>query len=225
MCKWSRCQGTYLPQTWRSDGTMIFRKIRSEGLSHNSYFIADGISAAVIDPRRDCQEYLDIASASGSRITHIFETHRNEDYVSGALELSGRTGAEIYHGAALDFSFGRPVSEGDKFSVGRLELAVLETPGHTRESISLVVRDLSISRDPLIVFTGDALFAGDVGRTDLLGQGRVEWAAGTLYDTIHEKILPLGDGVILCPAHGAGSIWRGSDRRLGTVDHRFREGA
>jgi len=211
--------GDIPPSNLGSDSTMIFRKIRSEGLSHNSYFIADSGDAAVIDPRRDCQVYLDLASSSGSRITHIFETHRNEDYVSGALELSGRTGAAVYHGAALDFSFGRPVLEADRFRIGRLELAVLETPGHTRESISLVMCDLSVSRDPLVIFTGDALFAGDVGRTDLLGPEKAEWAAGTLYDALHGKVLPLGDGVIVCPAHGAGSVCGGeiADLELSTI--------
>ncbi|MDH7509554.1 MAG: MBL fold metallo-hydrolase [Methanolinea sp.] len=188
---------------------MFLQKIQSEGLSHNSYFVADGGKAAVIDPRRDCQVYLDLASSTASRITHIFETHRNEDYVSGSRELAERTGAAVYHGAALDFSFGRPVREGDRFRIGRLELAILDTPGHTVESISIVLRDLSISDDPLMVFTGDALFAGDVGRTDLFGPKKAEWAAGTLYDALHEKILPLGDGVVIFPAHGAGSVCGG----------------
>jgi len=211
--------GDITPSNLGSDSTMILRKIRSEGLSHNSYFIADSGDAAVIDPRRDCQVYLDLASSSASRITSVFETHRNEDYVSGSLELSGRTGAVVYHGAALDFSFGRPVSEGDRFRIGRLELAVLETPGHTRESISLVMRDLSVSPDPLVIFTGDALFAGDVGRTDLFGPEKAEWAAGTLYDALHGKVLPLGDGVIVCPAHGAGSVCGGeiADLELSTI--------
>lgn len=188
---------------------MFLQKIRSEGLSHYSYFVADSGQAAVIDPRRDCQVYLDLASSTASRITHIFETHRNEDYVSGSRELAERTGAAIYHGAVLDFSFGRPVVEGDRFRIGRLELSVLATPGHTVESISLVLRDLSISNDPLMIFTGDALFAGDVGRTDLSGPKKAEWAAGTLYEALHEKILPLGDGVVIFPAHGAGSVCGG----------------
>ncbi|MEM2123719.1 MAG: MBL fold metallo-hydrolase [Methanolinea sp.] len=200
---------------------MFLQKVRSEGLSHNSYFVSDGGQAAVIDPRRDCEVYLDIAAATGSRIIHIFETHRNEDYATGSLELSARTGASIYHGAALDFSFGRPVREGDTFHVGRLELEVLETPGHTPESISLVLRDLSVSRDPIFLFSGDALFSGDVGRTDLLGPEKAEWAAGTLYDSLHTKILPLGDGVIVCPAHGAGSVCGGdiSDLEFTTVGY------
>lgn len=198
---------------------MFLQKIRSEGLSHYSYFVADSGQAAVIDPRRDCQVYLDLASSTASRITHIFETHRNEDYVSGSLELAERTGATICHGAALDFSFGKPVREGDRFRIGRLELAVLETPGHTAESISLVLRDLSLSGDPLMVFTGDALFAGDVGRTDLFGTKKAEWAAGTLYDALHEKILTLGDGVVIFPAHGAGSVCGGdiADLEFSTI--------
>jgi hydroxyacylglutathione hydrolase len=198
---------------------MFLQKIRSEGLSHYSYFVADGGEAAVIDPRRDCQVYLDLALSTASRITHIFETHRNEDYVTGSRELGERTGATIYHGAALDFSFGRPAREGDRFRIGRLELAVLETPGHTTESISIVLRDLSLSNDPLMVFTGDALFAGDVGRTDLFGPDKAEWAAGTLYDALHGKILPLGDGVVILPAHGAGSVCGGdiADLEFSTI--------
>lgn len=200
---------------------MLFRKVRSEGLSHNSYFVADSGEAAVIDPRRDCDVYLDLATSSGSRITHIFETHRNEDYVTGSPELAARTGAAILHGRALGFPFGRPVSGQDRFRVGRLELEVLETPGHTPESISIILRDLSVSNEPLMVFTGDALFAGDVGRIDLAGPGKEEWAAGTLYDAIHEEILPLGDGVIVCPAHGAGSVCGGeiADLELTTIGY------
>lgn len=185
---------------------MLLRKISSPGLAHYSYLIADSGKAAVVDPRRDCQEYLDIASEQNLQITHIFETHRNEDYVTGSCELSQRTGAEVFHGAAMDFQFGNPVRDGDRFHLGRLEISVLETPGHTRESISLVVRQHSVSANPMIVFTGDALFAGEVGRTDFFGPDKSEWASGMLYESIHEKILPLGDGVIVCPAHGAGSV-------------------
>jgi hydroxyacylglutathione hydrolase len=184
---------------------MIFEKLVAEGLAHNSYLVGSGDEAAVIDPRRDTEAYLEIARREGLRITHAFETHRNEDYVTGSLELARVTGCEIHHGANMDFLFGRPVREGESFRVGGLDLRILETPGHTEESISIVLSDNEISGTPLMVFTGDALFAGEVGRTDFYPDRREE-VAGELHDSLHRKILPLGDGVIVCPAHGGGSV-------------------
>jgi hydroxyacylglutathione hydrolase len=185
---------------------MIIRQVTSEGLAHHSYYIGSGREAAVIDPRRDSGIYLKLARKYDQEITRIFETHRNEDYVSGATGLAGRSGAPVYHGSATPFLFGKPVCEGDEFPLGDITLRVLETPGHTLESISLVVTDPKISDDPYIVFTGDALFAGDVGRTDLIpGIGKAE-AAGLLYNSLFNKILPLGESVLVYPAHGAGSV-------------------
>jgi hydroxyacylglutathione hydrolase len=185
---------------------MLFRRIVSEGLSHNSYIIGSGGQAAVIDPRRDCDQYLEIAAAKDLAITHIFETHRNEDYVTGSLELAKRCGAAIYHGGRMQFQFGNPVKEHDTFSVGSLALTILETPGHTEESISIVLRDREVSPEPYMVFTGDTLFAGDIARTDFFGRNRDAEMAAKIYDSIEKKILSLGDGVIICPAHGAGSV-------------------
>ena len=184
---------------------MIFRQVTSEGLAHHSYYIGSGGTAAVIDPRRDCDVYLDLARGVDQQISLIFETHRNEDYVTGSRELAERTGAAIYHGPVTPFSFGTRVREGMRFMVGDLEISVIETPGHTQDSISLVVTDKKVSGDPYMVFSGDALFSGDVGRTDLFGKGRGEEAAGMLYDSIWHKILPLGNMVLVYPAHGAGS--------------------
>jgi hydroxyacylglutathione hydrolase len=184
---------------------MIIEKLVSEGLAHNSYLVGSGGEAAVIDPRRDTDAYLEMARKHGLRITHVFETHRNEDYVTGSLELARLTGCEIHHGARLDFLFGRPVREGESFRVGSLDLRILETPGHTEESISIVLSDTEISGTPLMVFTGDALFAGEVGRTDFYPD-RKEEVAGELYGSLHRKILPLGEGVMVCPAHGGGSV-------------------
>jgi hydroxyacylglutathione hydrolase len=184
---------------------LLFERVVSEGLAHNSYFIGDAGKAAVIDPRRDFQVYLDMAERNHCAITHIFETHRNEDYVIGSPGLAERCGAEIFHGAALDFAYGSPVHDGDTFAFGSLSLKVLGTPGHTEESISLVVSDTEAGEIPLMVFCGDTLFAGDIGRTDFYGNERKQEMAGKIYDSITGKILPLGDGVILCPAHGAGS--------------------
>jgi hydroxyacylglutathione hydrolase len=184
---------------------MFLETVHTEGLAHLSYIFGDSGQAAVVDPRRDCETYIEIAYKNGSTISHIFETHRNEDYVIGSRELSAKTGASIYHGKTLDFHYGNPVSGGDTFEIGNIKLTVLETPGHTYESISLVMVDGNFSGDPIAVFTGDALFVGDVGRTDFFPD-QAEEVAGLLYDSIFEKLLPLGDHVLLYPAHGAGSV-------------------
>jgi hydroxyacylglutathione hydrolase len=184
---------------------MFLEKVRSEGISHLSYVIGHNGEAAVVDPRRDCEIYIEIAARHGARITHIFETHRNEDYVIGSRELAHQTGAGIFHGEGLDFSYGNSVSEGVQFELGDLRLTVLATPGHTEESISIVVRDTGFGEAPVAVFTGDALFIGDVGRTDFFPD-RTREVANLLYGSIFEKLLPLGDQVILLPAHGAGSV-------------------
>jgi len=184
---------------------MFLEKIKSDGLAQLSYILGDNGRAAVIDPRRDCQVYLDIAYREGCKITHIFETHRNEDFVIGSCELAELTGATIYHGAELPFEYGQTAREGDTFQFGSLELRVLSTPGHTFESLSFVLSDKEFSDEPLGVFTGDALFIGDVGRTDFFPD-QAEKVAGLLYDSLFDKILPLGDEVLLYPAHGAGSV-------------------
>lgn len=196
--------------------TMFFEIVRSQGLSHTSYLVGSQGRAAVIDPRRDCGIYLDIAERADLVITHIFETHRNEDYVIGSSELAAQCGARIYHGSQLPFAYGNPVHEGDRFPLGSLTLSVLETPGHTEESISLVLVDREVSDDPFMVFTGDTLFAGDIARTDFFGRERRAEMAGKIFDSICNKILPLGDGVIVCPAHGAGSVCGGE-----IADHPF----
>ena len=185
---------------------MLFRKLVSEGLSHNSYLVGSGSAAAVIDPRWDASVYCEIARENNMQIRYVFETHKNEDYVTGSRELADLVGAEIFHGRRLNFGFGKPVLEGDRFRLGSVELTVLETPGHTEESISVVLRETGVSPDPLMVFTGDALLAGDAGRTDFYGSDRREEMSTLLYESITEKLLPLGDGVIVCPAHGAGSV-------------------
>jgi hydroxyacylglutathione hydrolase len=201
-------------------GKMFLERIHSEGLAHISYILGHNGEAAVIDPRRDCEIYVDIAHQKGTNITHIFETHRNEDYLIGSRDLAERTGAKIYHREADHFAYGNPVTEGNTFRIGKLRLKVLETPGHTYDSISLVLADESFSHDPVAVFTGDALFIGDVGRTDFFPD-RAEEVAGLLYDSIFRKLLPLGDQVILYPAHGAGSVCGGglADREFSTLGY------
>ncbi len=184
---------------------MFLHKVRSEGLAHLSYVVGDGTHAAVIDPRRDCDVYVDLARKEGARISHIFETHRNEDYVIGSTALAARTGAAIYHGRQLDFEYGKPVSDGDRFDLGAARLTALHTRGHTMESMSYALADTGFGDQPVGVFTGDALFVGDVGRTDFFPD-RAPEVADMLYTSIHQKLLPLGDGVIIYPAHGSGSV-------------------
>ncbi len=184
---------------------MLFEKIESEGLAHYSYIIGDKNEALVIDPRRDVQVYLDLASKNGMTIKTVLETHRNEDYVIGSYEIKEKTGADIYHADGdLDYEYGNPTHEGDTWSVGRLKVEAIHTPGHTLGSMSYVLYDPD--GEPWRVFTGDALFAGDVGRVDFYGEEKLEETAFKLYDSIFNKILPLGDGVIICPAHGSGSV-------------------
>ncbi len=184
---------------------MILETVRSDGLAHLSYLVGHKGRAAVIDPRRDIDVYLRLARRHGCRITHVFETHRNEDYVIGSQEVARRTRATVLHGEGLDWGYGETVSEGDEFAFGDLRLRVLATPGHTFDSISLAMIDTSTGDDPVAVFTGDALFVGDVGRTDFFPD-RAEEVAGLLYDSIFETLLPLGDHVLVYPAHGAGSV-------------------
>jgi hydroxyacylglutathione hydrolase len=201
-------------------GTMFLEKIKSESLAHLSYIIGHGGQAAVIDPRRDCEVYVEIAHQNGAKITHIFETHRNEDYVIGSSDLARRTGAEIFHGKNLNFAYGNPVAEGDTFEFGDVRLKILETPGHTFESISIALLDKSFGDRPIGVFTGDCLFIGSVGRTDFFPD-RAREVAGLQYDSIFDKILPLGDQVILYPAHGAGSVCGSgmADREFSTLGY------
>ena len=185
---------------------MIFKRVKSEGIAANSYLIGSGENAFVIDPRRDCQVYLDIALQEDLIISHIFETHRHEDFAVGSIELAHITGATIYHGPGLHWGYGVTLRDGQTFSIGHLKVTVIHTPGHTDESVSYVIADLATGGSPVIVFTGDALFVNDVGRTDLYGESQVSRLAGNLFNSIFNRLLPLGDGVIICPAHGGGSI-------------------
>ena len=184
---------------------MFLETVRQEGLAQLSYVCGDGGQAAVIDPRRDGDVYLEAAARNGARITHVFETHRHEDFVIGSCDLARRTGATVHHGAALPFEYGQAVREGEEFVLGAARLRVLETPGHTDESISIVLSDADYGGAPVAVFSGDTLFVGDVGRTDFYPD-RPEEVAALLYRSITQKLLPLGDGVMLCAAHGAGSV-------------------
>ncbi len=184
---------------------MLFEKIDTAGLAHYSYIIGDQEEAVVIDPRRDIDVYLNKASKQGYQIKYIFETHRNEDYIIGSIDLAKLTGAQIWHADHnLDYQYGEAVQDGQEFTVGRLKLKAINTPGHTLNSFSYVLYDFS--EEPLMVFTGDAFFAGDTGRVDLMGENLMDDLAHKLYNSIYNKILPLGDSVIMCPAHGSGSV-------------------
>ncbi|MGA9575433.1 MAG: MBL fold metallo-hydrolase [Lysobacterales bacterium] len=185
---------------------MFIEKIKSEGLAHLSYLIGDQDEAAVIDPRRDCDIYVRMALDHDCRITDIFETHRNEDLVSGSPRLANITGARVHHGpnSAGDVVYAETVRDGERFKIGDLRLEVLETPGHTDDSISLAIYDENFGEHAVGVFTGDALFVGDVGRTDFYPD-RASEVAGKLYDSL-QKLFDLGGQAIIYPAHGAGSV-------------------
>jgi hydroxyacylglutathione hydrolase len=182
-------------------------------LAHASYLIGDpdtGI-AAVVDPQRDVDQYLADSQRQGLQIRHVFLTHFHADFVAGHLELRDRTGARIYLGrrAQAEYSF-VPMAEGDRVECGAARLEVLETPGHSPESISILVYDRRHrdDRTPYAVLTGDTLFIGDVGRPDL--RASLGWSAtdlaGLLYDSLQKKILALPDDTLVYPAHGAGSL-------------------
>ncbi len=185
---------------------LIFEIVKSAGIAHKSYFIGSNGTAAVIDPRRDCDIYIEIAEQNNMEIDYIFETHRNEDYTIGSLELREIVGADIFHGKGIKFEYGNYVSDGDKFQIGSLVLEVIETPGHTDESISIIIKDKNISDDVYMLFTGDTLFTGEIGRCDLYGTEKKKINAEKMYLSVFKKILTLGDNVIVCPAHGSGSI-------------------
>ncbi len=183
---------------------MLLERVESAGLAQYSYIVGDGSTAIIIDPRRDCDIYLERAHSAGMHITTILETHRHEDFAVGSVELAARTGAEIWHAdAQLPYQYGKPVVEGQIWQTGGLKLEALHTPGHTEGSMSYLLRDASGA--PWIVFTGDALFAGEVGRVDFLGMERAPELASQLHDSLFRKLLPLGDGVLVGPGHGAGS--------------------
>ncbi len=201
---------------------MHFELITSEGLAHNSYFLAENGEALVVDPRRDVKVYLDLARRVCAKITYIVETHRNEDYVIGSIELQNLTGAEIAHSKETPFKYGEHrLVDGDVLDIGRFRIEALYTPGHTNDSICYVVSDPQVSKEPIMVFTGDTLFVGDVGRTDLPGLDLWEEMSEKQYNSIHTKLFSLGDHVLVFPGHGAGSICghKLSDRNFSTLGY------
>ena len=155
---------------------MLLEKIKTPGLSHLSYLVGSGGQAAVIDPRRDCAIYLEKARAAGLEITYIFETHRNEDLVSGASVLAGMTGAKVLHGPNPErpIVYATTARDGDCYAIGQLEIRAMETPGHTDDHLAYALFDTAYPDKAVGVFTGDAMFVGDVGRTDFYPDRREE---------------------------------------------------
>ena len=189
---------------------MIFQQYYLDCLSQASYLIGDETTgrAVVVDPRRDVQEYLDDAATAGLRIELVLETHFHADFLSGHLELADATGATIGFGAAAEPEFPAHLFEdGERWSLGEVTLEILATPGHTPESISIVVYEHADDPVPYGVLTGDTLFIGDVGRPDLLASVGVtaDDLARQLYSSLHDKLLRLPDATRVFPAHGAGS--------------------
>jgi len=186
---------------------MYFEQFYLGCLAHASYLLASEGEAVVVDPQRDVDLYLNAATERGFVIRHIFETHLHADFVSGHKELAARTGAKIYMGAQAGATFAHmPVGDGFQLKFGKASIRVLETPGHTPESICLVITDKEKSISPWAVLTGDTLFIGDVGRPDLSPRHTPAQLAGMLYDSLHAKVLTLPDNVLVYPAHGAGSL-------------------
>ena len=188
---------------------MKFKQFYLGCLSHASYYLGSENEAAIIDPQRDVQQYLDEAEANGQKIKYVIETHSHADFVSGHLELAGKTGAEIIYGQRAKTEFPtHKVKDGDELTLGKVNLKFLETPGHTPEGITILAEDTEDKTAPIKMFTGDTLFIGDVGRPDLIGSKgfTAEEMGGMLYDSLHEKILPLRDETEVYPAHGAGSL-------------------
>ena len=188
---------------------MYFKQFYLGCLAQASYLIGSDGEAAVVDPRRDVDEYLAEAEREGLRIKYVIETHLHADFVSGHRELAERSGAEIVFGARAGATFPhRAVKDGDELRVGQAVLRILETPGHTPESISVLAFEKAGDAQPRLVLTGDTLFIGDVGRPDLVGKKgySAEAMASLLYDSLHEKLLRLPDAVEVYPAHGAGSL-------------------
>ena len=204
---------------------MYFEQFYLTCLAHASYLIGSEGEAAVVDPQRDVEIYLKAGEEQNLKIRYIFETHLHADFVSGHKELAARTGAKIYVGAQARAAYPVmplrlfahaayphvPLTDGfevgiGEAKVGSVRVRALETPGHTPESICLVVTDEQKSADPYAVLTGDTLFIGDVGRPDLSPMHTPQQLAGLLYDSLHHKLLALPDAVLVYPAHGAGSL-------------------
>jgi hydroxyacylglutathione hydrolase len=186
---------------------MVFEQFYLGCLAQASYLVASEGIAAIIDPQRDVDLYLQAAQEQSVNIAHIIETHLHADFVSGHRELARRTGAKIYLGEGSGATFRHvSVRDGDEIVFGQCRLRFLQTPGHTIESVCIVITDLERGPEPWAVLTGDTLFIGDVGRPDLAENHTPQELAGLLYDSLRNKLLTLPDSVMVYPAHGAGSM-------------------
>ena len=188
---------------------MFTQQFFVEGLGCASYIVgceAQGV-AAVIDPDRNVQKYLDVAQSRDLKITHIIETHLHADHVSGNTDLAQRTGADIYLHEASGAEYAhKHLQHDDVIELGNIRMRVVHTPGHTPESITLLISDTTRAEEPWLALTGDTLFVGDIGRPDLVGMEAARGLAADMYDSLFEKILPLEDSLLIYPGHGAGSL-------------------
>ena len=185
---------------------MLVQHFFVNGLAHSSYLLGGSSSCAIVDPRRDVDDYIAAAAALDLKITHILETHLHADFISGHMDLAEKTGAAIYSPKAGNCRFKHVgLAEGDTFTIDDMRISVLDTAGHTPEHISYVVVDTERGEEPVGVFCGDTLFVGDVGRPDLF-PGKATELASTLYDNLHGKLMKLPDFCEVYPAHGAGSL-------------------
>ena len=191
---------------------MILERFEVPGLAHYSYLLGSNGQAAVIDPERNPEPYLQVAERHSLRITHVLETHIHADYASGATRLANDTGAELWlsgHDEGEDYQYAflhREMRDGEELRVGDLRIVAVHTPGHTPEHLSFLVYEQSRCGQPMALFSGDFLFVGSLGRPDLLGEAAKQKLAASLYDSVHRKITHLPDGVEIHPAHGAGSL-------------------
>lgn len=200
---------------------MYFKRIKTPGLGHNSYLVGCGKGEAlVVDPRRDIEEYVHFARENDLAIRHVLVTHRQEDFELGSTALAAQTGAKVVGGTHE--LFGRldmRLEDGDELEAGTMRIVALSTPGHTPESMTYAAYAEDSGDKCWGVFSGDCLFVGDTGRTDLPDPEKAGENAGILYDSVHRKIAPLGDQALLYPAHGAGSACGAniSDRDESTI--------
>jgi hydroxyacylglutathione hydrolase len=188
---------------------MHVRQFVDEGLGNSTHLVIStqaGV-AALVDPLRDVDRYVEAAAPAGVRVSHIFETHVHNDFVTGSRELAARTGARIVASAAAGLEFEHdPVADGDVVAVGDISFTVLATPGHTPEHVSYLARDRSAAEASPVLFSGGSLLVGAVSRTDLLGHEHAAGLGRQLFHGLHEKIMPLPDSVAVYPTHGAGSF-------------------
>ncbi len=190
---------------------MFFQRVKTPGVAHNAYIIGSKGDAVIVDPRRDIEEYLKITRENKLQVKYVLETHRQEDFVFGSDQIREITNAKIVSGkhkysAHSDIY----IDDGEELKLGDLTFRCLYTPGHTPESVSYACFMKDKPTLAWAVFTGDALFIGETGRTDLPDTDKTAENAGIHYDSIHQKILPLGDQTLLYPAHGSGSVCGGN---------------